>query len=77
MPQLPNPGQENEVGIARDSQVMQILDRLVGTLSRDCGFPYQPTQYLCNLKIQEMRSVERLATRGDTLVNLPASRRLE
>ena len=32
MTELPNPGQQNEVGVPSDSQVKQVFDRLIGAV---------------------------------------------
>jgi hypothetical protein len=49
--ELPNPGQQHEVGIASDPKVQQIADRLTSTVCWDRSFPHQTPPYLGDLKI--------------------------
>src|SRR5260370_298261 len=59
----PNPGQQNEVGIPSDSQVEQVLDGLISAVGGDRAFPHQTPQYLADLKVEQVRSMQRLVMR--------------
>ncbi len=48
--ELPNPGQQKEVGIASDSQVEQVFDCLIRALCRDSAFPHQASQHLADFE---------------------------
>ena len=74
---LPNPGQQNKVGIPCDSQVEQVPDRLIGAVCRDRALPLQTSQYLANLKIEQVRSVQGFVLGVDALFNLLAYGGLE
>jgi len=65
MPQAPNVGQENEVGIARQAKVEQILDHLIGAGRGHRGLSYKPPQDLYNFQVQKVRSVKGLAAGVD------------
>ncbi len=67
--QLPNPGQQNEVGIASDSQVEQVLDSLIRAMCGGRAFPHQTPQYLADLKIEQVRSMEGFVMRVNPILN--------
>jgi hypothetical protein len=54
----PNPGQQYEMGIASDPEVQQIADRFISTVCRYRSFPHQTPQYLGDLEIEEVRSMQ-------------------
>ena len=67
--ELPDAGQQNKVRIASDSQVEQVLNRLISAVCRDRTLPHQAPQYLADLKIKEVRSVQGLVLRVDALLD--------
>jgi hypothetical protein len=56
--ELPNAGQQHEVRIASDPEVQQIADRFISTVCRYRSFPHQTPQYLGDLEIEEVRSMQ-------------------
>jgi len=67
--ELPNPGQQNEMGIASDSQVEQVLDCLLRAVCRDGAFPHQTPEHLADFKIEQVRSMQGFAMRVNPLLN--------
>ena len=63
MPQPPDMWQEEKVGIARQAEVEQILERLIGALGGNRGFPHQSPQDLRHLNVEKVRSVKGFAAR--------------
>ena len=61
--ELPNPGQQHEIGISRNPEVKQVPHGLIGAICRNRSFPHQTPQYLGDLKIQKMRSMQRFPGR--------------
>lgn len=49
--ELPNPGQQHEMGIPCKPEGQQVLHGMVGAICRDRSFTYKAPQYLCNLKV--------------------------
>jgi hypothetical protein len=74
MTELPNPGQQNEVGIPSHSQVEQILDRLIGARRCNRAFPHQTPQDLADLQIEEVRGMQGFVLRVKSVLN-PLPRR--
>ena len=70
IPKPPNVRQENEVRIARYAQIEHVLDRLIGTRSRNRPFPHQSPQDLRHLKVEKVRSMKRFAVRVNSGVYL-------
>ncbi len=68
---LPNPRQENEMGIPYKPEIQQVLNRLFGAARWNRTFPHKAPQDLGDFKIQEMRSMQGLLSRTDPLVDAP------
>jgi len=67
--ELPNPGQEHEVGIPRNGEVQQVMNRLIGATGRNRPCPRQTLQYPGDLKVQEVRSMQGFPSRIDALLD--------
>ena len=77
MPQSPNAGQQHEMRIPVDAEVLKVLKRLISALWRNRSLMGKAPQYLCNFKIEEMWRMKGLVARIDSLVNAFSGRCLE
>ncbi len=75
--ELPNPRQQRRVGIASQPKVEQIIDGLVRSVRCHDTFPHQPPQYLRDLKIDEVWSMQRLIPREDSIFDAAPCRCLQ
>lgn len=74
---LPNPGQQHEMRIPCNPEIQQVLYGMVGAICRNRSFPYQTPQYLGDLEIQEMRSMQRFSGRVYPMLDMLPCRRLK
>jgi len=75
--ELPNARQQNQMRIPCHPQVHEVADRLISASSRDNSLLCEAPEYLCDLKVQEVRRVQSLATRIDALLNSLSGRCLQ
>ena len=74
MTELPDAGQEQEMGISSNPEIQQIFERLLSTPSRDHRFQRQATQYLRDLEIEKVRGVQGFVMRINTLLDVLPSK---
>lgn len=73
----PNLRQQHEMGVARNSEVLQIKHCLLSTGCRNCSFTHQAPEDLGNFEIQEVRSMQGLVLRVDALFDALSGRCLK
>ncbi len=73
----PDLRQQDEMGIARNPEVLEIEHCLLGAARRNRSFPRQSPEDLGNLNIQEVRSMQGFVARIDALFDALSGRCLE
>src|ERR1700683_4882052 len=77
MSHLPDTSEQDEMRIAGEWEINQIIESFGTAFNRDRGGAHVPAQNLSNFQVDQVRSVQRFVGGEDAAVHTPGGRRLE